>query len=97
MERRKFFRIKKEGTLKVVKEERTVKAKIYDLAGEGAGIIAETPLEINEKVKLLFPLHENELSLEGKVVWRKELKEGWRTGINFISPRLFLISYLIKS
>lgn len=97
MERRLFLRIKKEGMLKIVKEGQRVEAKMCDLGGEGAGVITEAPLELNEKISLLFPFGEDELSLEGKVVWRKKIKEGWRIGINFISPRLLLVSHLLYS
>jgi len=97
MERRLFLRIKKGGMLKIAKEGKTVEARMCDLGGEGVGIITDTPLELNEKISLLFPLGGDEMSLESKVVWRKKLKEGWRIGVNFISPRLLLASHLLYS
>jgi len=97
VERRLFVRINKESALKIAREGKIVEARMCDLGGEGAGVITETPLELNEKINLLFPFGEDELSLEGRVVWRKKLKEGWRIGINFISPRLLLVSHLLYS
>lgn len=89
-ERRKFIRIDLDLPVKVIKNNVVEKCMMRNISGSGVSVMVKKTYQTGEKVNVVISPHgEEELVLEGVIVWQKEcvLTSSYRdhhfTGITF--------------
>lgn len=59
---------------------------IHDMSLKGAKLSTSTPAQlknIGDRIKIHFTLNEETFSLEGTIVWKREINKKWFYGLSF--------------